>query len=89
MADKSFQGNLRSQLEAKPRLTIKEKRLLNALNDETPGPFRKRQLAVAEQHARALIGRSPDAAVDWSKVDWPSFLSQLVEFLTKLFALFA
>lgn len=89
---KIFQSNLKVQLEAKPSLSVKERRLLAALNDDTPGPLRRRQMRLAELHAREVVGFSKDGEVDWSKVtaiDWEILLPKLMDFLMMLFKLFA
>lgn len=85
----TFKQFLKVSLIAKSRLNRKERRLLDALNAKNPGPLQRRQIALAETHARELTGFTGD---DWSKVkaaDWSAIFDKLIDFITRLLALFA
>jgi hypothetical protein len=92
---KTFEQAFKQQLEDKPKKTPKEKRLLKALNDPTPGPLKRRrlnQMKLAEDHAKVAMGFEADEKVDWEKVsapDWAAVLDKLIDFIAKLLALFA
>jgi len=83
---KTFAGALQTQLAKKEKLSPGERRLLRILNSED-SPRRDRQLARMERFVRADLNL-PAGAVDWSRVDWPSLLTQILQLLIQLLPLF-
>ena len=84
---KSFQANLKSQLEAKSKLTPREKKMLGWLTE--PSTKGDKKLAKLEDHARKHVGVKGGVPVDWSAaaIDWKTLLPMLLEFLMKLLPL--
>lgn len=83
---KSFAGALQHQLTKKGKLSFEEKRLARVLAG-ADSPRRDRQVARMEGHARVHLGLAPTGAVDWSAIDWPTILRQLLELLIRLLPL--
>lgn len=86
---KTFEKQLISELEGKGKLNLREKRLLNALQDDSPGPLRKARIAAMEQTARNKLGLPADSKVDWSSatIDWKSLLAMILPLILKLLGL--
>ncbi len=53
-----------------------------------PSKLRDRRIARLEAHARAHLGLSSDAEIDWSTVDWSKIISGLLQVLLLLLPLF-
>ena len=84
---KDFAANLSAQLEAKPKLSMREQRIKSIL-DAPPSKRKDRRLARMENHARAAINADPKTgAIDWSTIDWAKLLSTIIDILAKLLPL--
>ena len=84
-----FASNLRTNLEAQPRLRFRGRRLLAFLN--TPdSPEKQAKLVNMEHHAKVHLNMAHQTmvAIDWSKIDWMSILSGLLKFLLTILPLF-
>ncbi len=84
-----FETNLRTNLEAQPRLRFRGRRLLAFLN--TPdSPEKQVKLVSMEHHSKVHLGMAHQTMVafDWSSIDWMSILTGLLKFLLTILPLF-
>lgn len=85
--DRTFAANLQAAIEAKPKLNMRDRRVLGILQGK-PSKRRDRQIARMENHARAAIDADPQTkAIDWSKVDWSKVLKTILAILAKILPL--
>ena len=83
----SFEDGLRAAIEAKPKLSARDRRILEILNGPDSKRKRKR-LARMENYARAEAGIDPNTgAIDWSEVNWAKLLENIIAILSKLLPL--
>ncbi len=78
----NFEDALREQIEARPRLGLKGRRI-RAILDARPSKRRTRQLERMEAHAAAVVGK-PAGAIDWSAIDWAKLFEQILALLLAL-----
>ena len=75
----NFEDALRDQIESRPRLGLKGRRI-RAILDARPSKRRTRQLERMEAHAAAVVGK-PAGAIDWSAVNWPALFEKILAVL--------
>ena len=90
MSHSNFDEALYAQLQEKPRLTLRERRLMNILELPESHPRRQRALEDMEERVREHFGLGdvPDwtqAAVDWDKL--LQLIMTLLPLILKLFGL--
>lgn len=88
----NFAESLQQQLESTPHLRRRGQKILEVL--KSPRSARKdRIIRRLERHATAALDEKVVAkaggveGIDWSKIDWQKFLSQILELLLKLLPL--
>ena len=83
-----FASNLQAHLEAHPE--IKRPRLKRVLA-APDSPHRTRVLARIEAHVAIhfddKVTRDAAGVIDWSAIDWPALLAQIVAFIEKILPL--
>lgn len=80
----NFETALRQQIEARPRKSMRDRKILAVL-DGPKNEKRAKKLAKWESHARLEAGFGQTVTgIDWSKVDW----KKLIENILAIIALF-
>ena len=88
----NFAAELKSHLEADPKLSRRGKKVLELLNAR-PSKRKDRQIARMEAHvtvelrAMGAVGFAGEGAIDWSAIDWQKLLMTILEILIKLLPL--
>lgn len=82
---KLFESGLLQQLEAKPKLSMRDKRIVAVLKSP-PSQRRTRKIERWENAARAAGGVDPTTgAIDWQNFDWAKFLEVILQIIAKFF----
>jgi hypothetical protein len=89
----NFETALRAQVEKRPRLGLKGRRILSVLNSR-PSKRRARilarweEVATAAVHAQAGTDPGKTGAIDWENIDWKKLFQTILELLLKFLPLF-
>lgn len=75
------------QLRQKKSLTPKERRLLRVLEDDSPGPIRKRRQAQLEAHVKAGMRDDLTGKIDWSSIDWKALFDKILKIMIQVLPL--
>lgn len=81
-----FASGLQTALEAKPKLTAKEKKVLALVQNGGSTKKRAKRIAKMRKHAAAEFGDDA-GAIDWETFDWKKMLDKVVEFFMNIWKL--
>ncbi len=82
----NFETALREQIESRPKLGLRGKRIL-AILDAKPSKRRTRRIERMERHAAVAAGFTNTVGIDWSQIDWKKLFDTILELLLKFLPL--